>query len=312
MSAYYPHKPIASIESLAKTLDVTEAELLEVAQNSDSLFFVAKCVKKENGKVRVTYDARPALKNIHDRIKIALFRVVKYPFYLQGGISGRDYISNTKIHAGKKFLITEDVSNFFPSIQDSVVKKMWLYFFHFSPEVADVLTKLTTHNGFVPQGAKTSGYIANLILWDKEPVLVEYLRKKGMSYSRLVDDITISCDYKPSKKLLASMISDVYGMLLSKDVKPNRGKHKIMTQGEKQRIHNLNVDKGRPSLPKSKRADIRAAVFQCEEMAKYGRKTEEYNKLFNSTVGRVATMKRLHPTQATILRNRLDMIKPKK
>lgn len=310
MSAYYPHKPIASIESLAKALDVAEVELIDIAQKSDSLF-MAKHVEK-NGKIRITYDAKLVLKNIHDRIKINLFRVVEYPFYLQGGISGRDYISNTKIHAGKKFLITEDVSNFFPSIKASVVKDMWLHFFHFPHEVADILTKLTTYNGFVPQGARTSGYIANLILWDKEPIRVEHLRKRGMSYSRLVDDITISCDYRPSKKILGSVISDVYGMLLSKDVKPNRGKHKIMSQGGEQKIHNLNVGKGIPTLPKSKRADIRAAVFQCEERAKYGRKTEEYSKLFNSTIGRVATMKRLHPLQAIKLKNRLDMIKPKK
>ncbi len=312
MQAYYPHKPIASIDSLAKTLDIPEVELLEIAQNSDSLFFEAMRVEKKNGTIRITYDAKPSLKNIHDKIKINLFRVVKYPSYLQGGISGRDYISNTQIHVGKKFLITEDVSNFFPSIQYSFVKEMWLHFFHFTPEVADVLTKLTTLNGFVPQGAKTSGYIANLILWDKEPLLVEELKKRNMNYSRLVDDITISCDYKPSRKILSSIISSVYGMLLSKGVKPNKSKHKIMHKGGQQKIHHLNVEKGKPTLPKNKRADIRAAVFQCEEMAKYARKTDEYNKLFSSTIGRVATMKRLHPTQATILKARLDMIKPKK
>lgn len=47
MSAYYPHKPIANIESLAKALDIAEVELMEIAKNSDSQFFVAKRVEKE-------------------------------------------------------------------------------------------------------------------------------------------------------------------------------------------------------------------------------------------------------------------------
>lgn len=309
--AKYPYKSIASILSLSNFLDIAETELIEIAKNANSYYFVAKEEPKSNGSVRITYDAELKLKDIHEKIKVKIFQSVQYPAHLQGGIKGRDYISNTKIHAGRKFLITEDISNFFPSISAEIVRDLWLYFFKFSHEVSDILTKLTTLNGFVPQGAKTSGYIANLILWDKEDFLIESLKKKGMSYSRLVDDITVSCNYRPSPRIKSTVISEIYGILLSKNVKPNRKKHKMMPAGNKQKIHNLNVNTGNPTLPKTKRSNIRAAVYQCEKMAKISRKTNEYKKLFNSVSGQVAMFKRLHATQATLLKIRLDAIKPK-
>lgn len=310
MTAKYINKSIASISSLAKALEITENELLEIHQKSESYYFITKVIPKPDGSTRTTYDVKKQLKDIHEKIKTNIFQNVTYPKYLQGGIKGRDYISNTRIHAGRKFLITEDISNFFPSINSDIVKKMWLHLFNFSPDVAIILTNLTTLNGFVPQGAKTSSYIANLILWDKEDVLIKRLNEKGMLYSRLVDDITVSCNYRPSVRLRTAVISEIFGMLLSKNVTPNRKKHKIMPAGCTQKIHNLNVNTGKPTLPKEERSRIRAAIHQCENMAKLSKKTEAYRQLFKSTEGRVNMLARIQPKQAQQFKERLSKIKP--
>jgi hypothetical protein len=304
-------RPIANIESLAKLLNIELSKLLAIANKSDLYFYIAHKVTKSNGDIRVTYDARPQLKLIHEKIKNHIFGRVNYPNYLQGGLKNRDYISNVKKHVSRKTLVTEDVSNFFPSIKSDVVYKMWLHAFNFSPAVANILTKLTTYSGFVPQGAKTSGYIANLIFWDKEAELVNELAKVGVFYSRLVDDITLSSNNKLSNDTYKNYIAKTYGMLLSKGVKPNRKKHKIMLAGSEQVIHKLNIQSGKPTLPKNERDKIRSAVFQLELFPANHRNQTQYKKRFQSIMGRVNMLSRLHPKEGAQLKGRLKKILPK-
>jgi RNA-directed DNA polymerase len=64
--------------------------------------------------------------------------------------------------------------------------------FGFSSDVASILTKLTTHNGHLPQGASTSSTIANLVFTKTGDVIVEYCRQNGFRFSTYVDDLTIS------------------------------------------------------------------------------------------------------------------------
>jgi hypothetical protein len=187
---------------------------------------------------------------------------------------------------------------------------MWQHFFHFPKDVAVILTKLTTYNKIVPQGAPTSSYVSNLIFWDEEPKLEYQLRQQGFRYSRFVDDITISSDKFVSKQKQKSVIAKVYGVLRSSGVKPNRSKRKVQTNTNKMTVHKLNVNSNRPTLGKQNRAKIRAAVKQCEEAASIDRSSDEYERLYQCVQGRVAEMGKLHHTEAKKYRERLQEINP--
>ena len=110
---------------------------------------------------------------------------------LQGGIydstNPRDPVRNAELHVGRKILIKEDIKSFFPSTSSDLVVSVWHSLFGFSHEVSRCLTALTTLNGQLPQGAKTSTFLANLVLWKNEPDLVAYLRSNGLQYSRYID-----------------------------------------------------------------------------------------------------------------------------
>ena len=134
---------------------------------------------------------------------------------------------------------------------------MWQRFFCFPIDVAQTLTKLTTFNGFLPQGAATSSYIANLIFWDKEPDIEHNLRERDVYYSRYVDDITVSTNRKLSKQERGDIKSLVYGMLLRANVKPNREKRKVYFRGGKMLVHGLNVDRKKPTMRKKREGILR-------------------------------------------------------
>lgn len=306
---------IARIEALASMLSTTTSELIDLSENIPSLWKPGKVLRKKDGTPRTTHDARKPLKVIHERIKNRLLKQVHYPRYILGGISDkqttRDYARHAALHAKKKILISEDIRDFFPSTTSDVVLNIWQRFFNFAPEVAALLTKLTTHEGALPQGWKTSGYLANLALWDREPDFVTQLHRQGIVYSRFMDDVTVSAPFPISKTQMNSIISSIYGMLASCDFKPKRTKHKISTGRYRMEVTGLNVNATRPSMPKRRRNQIRAQVFQCEKLFKQNARSSEYLVQWRKASGNVGTMKRFNPGEAKGLRARLTAVKPR-
>src|SRR5258708_36650911 len=108
-----------------------------------------------------------------------IFSKVVFPDYLQGSLAGRDYVTNASLHAKKKILICEDVKRFFPSVGAIYIEQVWRDCLGFAPDVARLLTKLTTKGGYLPQGAITSSFLANLVLWRHEPLLHAKLKQRA-------------------------------------------------------------------------------------------------------------------------------------
>ena len=311
----YPHKSIPSKAILAKKLAITEEYLNQVLINPGSFYRANKPELKADGTYRQHYRVDEKLKIILTKIVKKIFHHVRFPSYIQGSIKDRDhprdYISNAKLHAGKRLIIKEDIKNFFPSIKASEVEKIWRRLFGFPKEVAEALTKLTTLNGFVPQGAPTSSYLANLIFWDVEPLVVNELSKIGVTYSRYVDDITLSTDSYLSSEEKTTIIKNIYGMCLKKGIKPNRKKHAITTNRQQMTIHGLNVNSKVPTLPKKETAKIRAAVHECKITYEKNGDSYEYKELFNRTIGRVQRLKKLQPSQAKPMLLDMGVLQPK-
>lgn len=168
----YPHNPIVDCESLALLLGTSLVNLQNIAESASSSYRPVPQTKKD-GSLRMTYDAYPALKRIQLQIVKKILRSVRFPRYLHGGIRDtrfpRDHVSNAALHTGATVLILDDIKDFYSSLDSQLVFAIWLRFFGFSPEVSELLTRLTTRKGVVPQGASTSSYLANLAFWDREP-----------------------------------------------------------------------------------------------------------------------------------------------
>ena len=163
------------------------------------MYFIAKTQLKADGSTRVLYDTQEPLMTVLKRINENFLKRVIYPSYLTGGLPGKDYTHSVSVHAGAKVVVKEDIAQFFPSVSYEVVFDIWKNFFGFAAEVAELLTMLTVRDGHLEQGAPTSGYLANLALWDVEGRFVKNLALQGFNqYSRHVDDLTFqSFTHKP-------------------------------------------------------------------------------------------------------------------
>lgn len=312
---FYPKEPISQPEALADHLGVPIKQLLEVASGASCFYRKNKPEVKPSGGVRITYSVAEPLKSIQVKIKEKLFHEIYFPKYLQGSIkdvtSPRTPHSDALIHVGARFILNEDVSNFFDSISSFEVKKMFKRLFNFTNEVADILTSLTTLNGYLIQGAPTSSYIANSIFWDIEPQLVEDLNKLGFEYSRYVDDVTISCKHSFQQRDLESVIAKIYGMMLKRGIKPNRKKQNLQTNKGKLDIHNLTINSGQPKLGKAKKKQIRLEVYNCKKMAEQtNRQGQKYKKAYNSVYQKAHRLKKYSESVGQRYIDELKRIKP--
>lgn len=307
----YNLRAIGSAEALSRMLQLPVPRIRYLAQNASDFYRVARIKTKANGDKRITYDAYRSLKDVHKTLKVRLFQNVSYPDYIQGAISGRSYIGNVKKHTKSTIIICEDITNFFPTIRESDVEKMFMRLFHFPKEVASILTGLVTLNGTVPQGGVCSSYVANLVMWERESALVSLLQAKNLTYTRYVDDITVSSKDYIEKVEISSVIASIYGMLKHFGVKPNKAKHEVLSNGMHQKVHRVGVNGKRPSFGKEEKKRVRSAVYNLEALFKDNACSyDEYLKAFNSASALVAKLKQLNEHQGQKYRESLNLIKP--
>lgn len=314
---HYPYKSIASSKTLAKTLGVNLPLLLKTASDTSNSYtcFVVPTKNKE----RTVYEPKATLKFIQQKINKEILSKVIYPEYLMGGIKDtqnpRDYISNSKKHLKKESLINLDIENFYHSIKKTYVTKIFKHLFKFNDEVSSILTELVTLDGEVPQGACTSSYIANLVFFNSEYSLVSKFRSKKVTYTRLLDDITLSTDRKLTNDEKEWLISQVTGMIVNHELKLKNSKTRIENRHHprsKYEVTGAWVKYGEPKLRKKERNKIRHDVYLCESLYYKDPTTEEYHKLWNRTSGLVSKLGRFnHTNEAKKLRKRLSSILPK-
>lgn len=310
----FSQRPIGTVEKLAKMLHHSVGELEEIAATADQRYRIGKRELKKDGTWRVCYDALGLLKSIQARIQCLILNQVKYPLYLQGSIkdrqSPRGQKANASLHIRKRVLISEDIKQFFPSIDSTIIFDIWHRFFRFPPAVAGILTQLTTREGGVPQGAKTSALLANLVFWEHEWRLVAKLHARGITYSRLIDDITCSCARDLSSAEMTSVIADLHAMVRRKGLRLN-DKQDIARAGERKVATKLVVN-AKTALTREQRSAIRAAVGNLSSSPESVRSTPVYHKTYSKISGRVAYLKQHHPREAAKLREMLASVRPVK
>lgn len=304
----YPHSPVRSLASLSRSIGMPIVELQRIAHTASGLYRDAKPIIKADGSIRQPFDALPSLKRVHRQIQVQFLQRVVFPEYLTGSLKGRDARRNAALHAGAAIVVTEDIRDFFPNISAKVVNSVWNGFFGFKPEVAELLTLLTTKDDYLPQGAVTSSHLANLAFWDREWQLYEKLRDRGISYSRYVDDVTLSSRNQLNHEQIAYCISEVYGLMASQGFRAKRSKHEIRRGNGPMLVTKLMINR-RPTLMPRERQNIRAAVHQLEVLSSVSTDPESLTFEINRVSGRVGRLTQLHPKEGAALRARLAILR---
>lgn len=309
----YNAKPIGSVGSLARALQISEAQLINYARHRDALYDRFD-VAKSDGTFRKICNPKRGLKFIQKRINRAVFDNVTFPPYLFGGIKGRDYVQNAKLHADAQALIALDIRNFYPSITTAHVRNVYKYFCKFPEPVVEILTQLTTLDGTVPQGACTSSNLANLIFFESEPLVAESLADRKFTYSRLLDDISVSCQNRVfGHREQEKIIKSIAGMLHMHGMHLKNQKTRTTTRGNPEQLMEVTglwLNRGQPRVMRAERIDIRREARKISQLFKISREASAYHDAFNRASGRVAKLAHLQHLESEVLRNSLRNMLP--
>jgi hypothetical protein len=181
------------MNDLSSRLGVPRDRLNAVAAEVGRHYRSWQKLYKRTGKVRTLHAPSKELKDIQRRITRNILLRIEISPHVHGGVKGCSPRSNATPHLSRKWVASLDVRDFFPQIRHGIVLKLFRKELGFGRDVARLLTRLTTRDGGLPQGAPTSLALANLILWKPLDVPVaEEAAALNLNYTRWVDDISAS------------------------------------------------------------------------------------------------------------------------
>lgn len=215
--------PIKSLNHLFFLLKTNKKEIDRILSDMDKFYDPFKIPKKNKdgtykikmGKLeaRNICPSKGRLKEIQNKIKVQILSKYEFQDHVQGGVKGKDNITNAKVHKGNKYFFVTDLKDFFPSISSNAVYKTFIQN-GFSADVSSLITKLTTYRGNVPQGIPTSTYITNLTTLPIDFELLKLCVPYKIKYTRFVDDLSFS-----SKNNFQDMTLDILKIIMAKGMR---------------------------------------------------------------------------------------------
>ena len=239
------------IEELARRLGVGNDELRDV-----TVSYHESWIPKRSGGSRRLLIPNPELKSLQRLILHRLLAKLQTHEAVTGFESGLSIVENALPHVGQAVIIKLDIKDFFPT---TGADRVDAYFRRvgWDAECAALLTRLTTHEDGLPQGAPTSPRLSNLINFGLDESIRRFVCgwRRG-AYTRYADDLTISFrrDY-PQR--IRGVIQFVTRRLRRDGYELNPSKVRILRQHQQQRVTGLVVN-GRVNIPRQIRRKLRA------------------------------------------------------
>lgn len=307
--------PIRDIDHLAVVLDIDIQDILYAVQIEDDNKYSSRTIAKKDGRERTVYNPKPIFRKIQRRIKNRIFTQISWPDFVFGSIpadeNSHDFIECAQQHCLAQSILKLDIEDFFDNISQDLVESIFKNFFRYSDDVSKILAILCCVDLKVPQGGITSSYLASIALHSLEENLFLRMKSKKLTYTRYVDDITISSknrdfNFESIINIVESLLNNLNLPLNKKKIEVNRFSSIPLT------VHNIRVDFKKPRYDKDEVKNIRAAIHRLSELSKKpNHRTHYYYRIdFNRCQGLISKLKRVNHQSYMKLQNKLHKIHP--
>ena len=215
-------------------------------------------IKKKSGGTREIRAPKSTLYRVQSSLHEILQNSYQPRPAAHGFVRGRSVVTNARPHVNRRFVLTVDIADFFPSINFGRVRGLFLARpFECTPEVATILAQICCSDGSLPIGAPTSPVIANMICLRLDRELQNLARQRGCWYSRYADDLTFSTNRTAFPHALAQ-VDDSGNIVLGDELvriieangfSHNTSKTRLQTRDDRQVVtgvivnERLNVDR---------------------------------------------------------------------
>ncbi len=135
---------IARLDTLSRILEKDLYDLTVITNAIDD-YYVEGSIKKKSGELRILHKPRYVLKSVQSNIK-RLLSTIELPDCVHGWVKGKSVKSATEFHRGMKYLYCFDIKAYFDCVRSTRVFRLFTNRLRCSPNVAQLLTRLSTYN----------------------------------------------------------------------------------------------------------------------------------------------------------------------
>lgn len=170
---------------------------------------------------------------------------------VHGFTGARSIVSNASQHERRRWVLNLDLSTFFDVINFGRVQGVFKAApFKFPEAVASMLAHICCFRRRLPQGARTSPILSNLVCRGLDAQLAQFATQLGYRYTRYADDITFSgMDLVPAASLVENAVStppilsrQFVAIIEGEGFNVNPAKTRIRFQRTRQEVTGLTVN----------------------------------------------------------------------
>jgi retron-type reverse transcriptase len=280
---------IATIDGLAKAIGIPKYALTRYVFKAHRLYKTFRIGKPSGHGYRTINAPSAELKGLQRWIVKYILRAVPLHVAATAFRPGCSIVKNAAPHIGRDFVFNADIREYFPSITSRRVFGLFRGL-GFADEVAFAFTQLTTRGGELPQGAPTSPELANIIARRLDGRLSGLCQRRGWSYTRYCDDITVS-----GNGALGGAQRTIEAIIASEGFEGNPKKTRVHRRGQSQMVTGLVVNEF-PNVPKSQRHRWRAIFHQADlHPDRFGARSQELR-------GYVSFLRMVRPSDPALIR----------
>ncbi len=295
-----PFAPVVSTRRLEALLHRNRKDVDRIASHAGRYYKPFDLQRSGSTKWRHIYNPTEDLSSLQASIYRAIFATYDFPTNIVGGIHGRSIKENMKAHLRQPVLVTLDIKECFPHIHDLHHVFPTFRRLGFSPEVSALLTKLTTFQHRLPQGASSSSIIANLVMQPIHREIDKICRVYGLHWTMYVDDIAVS-----GARARDAIIPIIHALQREGYAVAHRKIH-VMARSERQALTGGIVNRGAISAGREQIEEVRDAILELHH-----RRGAIFDYEIRSVHGKISHVKWLNPLQGATLTRLADRLLPK-
>lgn len=179
-------------------------------------------------------------------------------------VPGRSCLDTAKQHVKSAVIISMDIRDFFPTVKRAMIRR-YLLGLGYNHRVSSLMASLVTYRNFLPQGAPTSGMVANLIAdrWFDRVILKDLQAlDPRWRYTRYSDDIDVSHPEKQPRERILEVVNIVRSRVSEAGFCINERKTKTEPYWNRQKVLGVVVNE-KPNIPRLEYMRVKAMIHNC-------------------------------------------------
>ena len=251
---------IYNVEHLSRLLGYTSKYLYKITNEKNKNYRKYR-IPKKNGNFRTITEPYFDLKNIQTWILDNILYHISVSPYAKAYIPKHSLRDNVKFHIKQPVVIKLDLTDFFPSIKEGCIVKIFMQM-GYSSVLSGLLGKLCCYENSLPQGAPTSPYLSNIYCRRIDKRIGNYITKLGFRYTRYSDDITISGNI--SDRQIGTIIKFCKKCLNEAHLQLNEEKTQILRHSNRQVVTGVVLN-DKISAGVRKKKEIRQEIYYIKK-----------------------------------------------